>query len=189
MNPEVKKLEVIGYLGRMGSLKVPFFMHPVLAIVESEVVILLFRRDGDRIIIDETMSRKEFRELVEVGGATSLSSIPAQENHGLCVYGDKVVYQSNKESLQLIIAFSSGNRELGDIEFCRGKNSKAQEYYELTASASQEAKDYARLIICENMSVARMRRLRQWITIQLKDREELVDDFIDKVKREILAGE
>ena len=160
--------------------KTPIVCEAVLAVKLKDIVLVPpFHNHGSNISGDDRLrSRSEFQDLIETYVATAIQPLPASSESCIYVNTDENVgileYISYTEALKRLISFSSQWRKKGDNEFKQGNLSVAFDAYTMCASASQEAEDYARILLCQS-SQADDKLLKEFIIQQGKDPETLVE--------------
>jgi hypothetical protein len=136
---------------------------------------------------EERITRQEFQKLVQNGHATSLD--PTQALVDSCIYvaphTGRPEYVSYSVAHARMVTFSDDKRRLGDNQFRKGDLREALSHYELAAATSQEAWDYARMLLCDcdNMPDADRNRLRRYIINLGED----PDTICESVRQEIVS--
>ena len=159
--------------------KTPIVCEAVLAVKLKDIVLVPpFHNHESNISGDDTLSRSEFQDLIETYHATAIQPLPASSESCIYVNTDEnleiLEYISYTEDLKRLISFSSQWRKKGDNEFKQANLSAAFDAYNLCANASQEAEDYARILLCQS-SQADDKRLKEFIIQQGKDPETLIE--------------
>lgn len=145
-------LEVIGCLGQYEKRKVPFVISGTYALKnEGKVLLPPYQEGGSSVQVGEHITRERFYELVKNEEATLFESpLPARRDMAayVAIGSGPIEYIPLTEALEHIVNFSDQHRRLGDDYYLIGNLKEAMEEYILTASASQEAEDFARILLC-----------------------------------------
>lgn len=151
----IEQLELVGFLGALGSRDAPFVIGPLLAVRGGgSVIVPPYTFEATTVRVDAEMSRDELARMVEDGEATALPSEPAL--HDACLYvplGNGLPqYVVVSEARTRLMDFASQKRKDGDRYFTTDKKS-ALHAYTLAAAVSQSPDDYARMLLCEPTGV------------------------------------
>lgn len=185
------ELKAVGVLGGTGSPETPRVYCPIVACSEADVVILPPFEQGDGVIQvtqdTEVLKREMFDMLLDQTKESGFRDDPFEANMfehpedfrpDSCVYitpgsGD-MEYITVTEAHKRITSFADQHRQEGDEHLRQGRKEKAEMSYNRAASASQEAEDYARLIMC-GLAMPREQRLKAFIVKQGHDPDKLVE--------------
>ena len=175
-----ENLEVIGFFGQMGERIVPQVLPPILGVKDSDVVIVPpYDRRDDSVYSTEQLTREEFLWLGQNGRATVIEP-PYPYAKNIILYADEgagpVECVTTAQALDRIITFSAKYRELGEKCYSEGNHKAAFIAFSHVSSASQEAKDYARLLLFD-ISLGCRNRYRNWIEKQGEDPDKLVAEI------------
>lgn len=178
-------LEVIGCLGKYEKRKVPFVISGIYALKNEGEVLLPPHHEGDSSVqVGEHITREEFYELVKNEEATLFES-PLPARRDMTVYAaagsGPIEYIPLTEALERTVNFSDQHRHSGDDYYLIGNLEEAMEEYVLTASASQEAEDFGRLLLC-NLPAA----MRNCYEKCIQDLGDDPDKIVEKVRKIVI---
>tara|TARA_Y100000310_G_scaffold124700_1_gene123424 strand:+ start:47378 stop:47917 length:540 start_codon:yes stop_codon:yes gene_type:complete len=168
-------LEVVGFIcSNLEELDVPRLFTAVVKSKSAERIISDYEtRPGCIIAKQYELDESDLVKVV---------SGPMQNRHAFYVPENSVQaeYITHAKMATKFAAFAEKERLRGDIYFRQGNKSLASEHYERAAIASEEAEDYARLILCDVD--------KTYKDLLIKDvRDSGKDDaYIELVRREVL---
>ena len=175
-------LEVIGYeTGQFGEVDLPLIGRAIVAVRGTDIILRDNIRGESAEGINtepEKISRKMLLSDVQSGVITLFDPpIQAEANHLLyCCQGtQQPEYINFTEAHQRMTKFCDELRAIGDAHFRSGDMQAAFQDYARCTAVSQEAVDYARLLLTDLGDKTRRERARQAI----------VQIFLQKAREEI----
>lgn len=182
----LERLELVGFLGTLGSRDAPFVLEPLLAVRDGgPVIVPPYTFEAMTVRAEAEMSREELVRMVEEGEATALPPEPALRDALLYVPSGEGLpqYIAISEAWIRLVDFASQKRKDGDRYFKTDKKS-ALHAYTLAAQVSQSPDDYARMLLCEPTGVHA--RVARSALAKLGQNET---ELCRKIKEEIEKGE
>lgn len=149
----LEQLELVGFLGALGSRATPFVIAPLLAVRDHDhVIVPSYRFEGmEEVLVETAMSRDDLRRMVDAGEATELPVEPARRD--ACLYvpaGDGAPqYMTVSEARVRLMRIASLHRRVGDRRFRAGDKQGALRHYTLAAQVAQSPDDYARMLLSD----------------------------------------
>ncbi len=179
------ELEAIGFIGDYSLRDIPFVIEPVYKVKEKKIVLIgPFEEENqsESVKVGEWRTSEEFENLINEGDATRMQPVQAVKEY--CIYRNpnpvKLEYISFKQAYDRLVSFSNYYRELGDRDFKERKFKEARENYIICASVSQNAEDYARILLLDNSQGE-----KEFLEDMIKGLEENPKLVLDSLKRRL----
>lgn len=183
-------LETIGFVySGLEVSDVPRLASPEMQVKSSKRVIddYMFTPDGLQVL--KYWPEAETRNIDEIESFHRMPAVSPDENFAFYIPEGKIEaeYLSHDEIAQRLTTFSDAERVFGDECFKERNLVGALPHYERASIASEEARDYARILLCE-VPEKRQERLAHYIS----DLVDFLDDdmdwknYVEGIKQEIL---
>ena len=176
------RIEVVGVMGyTLDPCRIPWFSQGAYALRGTGDILENAARSRTHVTFQHLIPPNELEGFLKNQESTFTrfeKPFAARWDHWVYVKENQSIpeYVSTSELLERFTAFSAALRKQGDDFFKHDDILAALEHWEYASSVSQEARDYARLLLCD-ISDIRRARFNEYIISGKQNPDALVEEI------------